>query len=205
MYNKELKKHLHDLFIGLKSESDKIASTSRTNTEATEKIMRLVSSTLSSEAEGYLADIYASLAEKIKKDDYFKNPDNLNAFYRLNLRTELSEKYQFNIEDIDAYKKGTEYKEINRLYTAAGVAAGTLALGDILKFALSSVVEIPFAVIIAGAVVAACATYFVVPTRNRNEYKKAVGKFLNKLESDILDWFVDIEVYFNERERTLYK
>lgn len=205
MCNKELKKHLHDLFIGLKSESDKIALESRTNTEATEKIMRIVSRTLSSAAEGYLVDIYSCLVKKIKQEDYFKNPHNLNAFYELNLRTELSEKYQFNIEDIDAFKKGIEYKEINRLYTAAGAAAGTLALGGILKFALSSVVGIPFAVVIAGAVVAACATYFVVPTRNRNEYKKAVGKFLNELESDILDWFVDIEVYFNERVRTLYK
>lgn len=202
---KELKKHLHDLFIGLKSESEKIASASRTNTEATERIMRLVSSTLSSEAEGYLADIYASLVEEIKQDDYFKNPDNLNAFYRLNLRTELNEKYQFNIEDIDAYKKGIEYKEINRLYTAAGAAAGTLALGGILKFALSSVVGIPFAVVIAGAVVAACATYFIVPTRNRNEYKKSVEKFLDDLESDILDWFVDIESYFNKRVITFCK
>lgn len=202
---KELNKHLHELFIRLKSESDKIASESRTNTDATERIMRLVSSRLSAAAEGYLIDIYAYLSDEIEQSDFFKNPDNLNAFYRLNLRTELSEKYQFNIEDIDAYKKGIEYKEINRLYTAAGAAAGTLALGGILKFALSSVVSIPFAVVIAGAVVAACATYFALPTKNRREYKKAVEKFLDDLESDMSNWFVDIQVYFIDRVNTLYK
>lgn len=205
MYNKELEKQIHDLFTELKNKSDEIASQTRTNTEATERIMRLVSSTISAEAEGYMVDIYAGLVERIKADEFFKNPENLNSFYRLNLRNELNEKYQFNIENIDAYKKGIEYKEINQLYVAAGAAAGTLALGGILKFALSGVVGIPFAVVVAGALVAACAAYFSVPTKNRSEYKKAVDKFLKDLENDILDWFVDVEVYFDEQVRTLYK
>lgn len=205
MYNKELEKQIHELFIELKNKSDEIASNARTNTEATERIMRLVSSTISAEAEGYMVDMYACLVERVKEDEFFKNPENLNSFYRLNLRNELNEKYQFNIEDIDAYKKGIEYKEINQLYVAAGTAAGTLALGGILKFALSGVVGIPFAVVIAGALVAACAAYFSVPTKNRSEYKKAIDKFLKNLENDILDWFVDVEVYFDEQVRTLYK
>lgn len=205
LYKKELEKRLHALFSNLKIKANEIASNARTNIDATERIMRLVSSTISAEVEGYIVDMYACLVERIKKEDFFKNPDNLNAFYRLNLRNELNERYQFNIEDIDAYKKGIEYKEVNKLYVAAGAVAGTLALGGILKFALSSVVGIPFAVVIAGAVVVACSAYFAVPTRNRKEYKKAVEKFLCDLEEDILDWFVDVEVYFDEQVRTLYK
>lgn len=205
MYNKELEKQIHELFIELRNKSDEIASQARTNTEATERIMRLVSSSISAEAEGYMVDMYACLVERIKMDEFFKNPENLNSFYRLNLRNELNERYQFNIENIDAYKKGIEYKEINQLYVTAGAAAGTLAVGGILKFALSGVVGIPFAVVIAGALVAACVAYFAVPTKKRNEYKKAVNKFLKDLENDILDWFVDIEVYFDEQVRTLYK
>lgn len=205
MYNKELKKQVHGLFLELKSKANDIVFEARTNTDATERIMRLVSSKISAEAEGYMVDMYACLVEKIKEEDYFKNPDNLNAFYRLNLRNELNDKYQFNIEDIDAYKMGIEYKEVNQLYASAGAAAGTLALGGILKFALSSIIGIPFAVVIAGAVVVACATYFAVPTRNRSEYKKSVEKFMDDLENDILDWFVDVEVYFDEQVRTLYK
>lgn len=205
MYNKELEKQVHELFKELKAKANNIASEVRTNTDATERIMRLVSSTISAEAEGYMVDMYACLVEKIKSEDFFKNPENLNAFYRLNLRDGLNEKYQFNIEDIDAYKNGIEYKDINQLYAAAGAAAGTLALGGILKFALSKVIGIPFVIVIAGAVVAACAAYFAVPTRNRKEYKKAIDKFLCDLENDILDWFVDVEVYFDEQVRTLYK
>lgn len=205
MYNKELEKQLHQLFEELSEKTNQIASEARTNTEATDRIMRLVSSSISAEAEGYMVDMYACLVEKIKSEEYFNNPENLNAFYRLNLREELNEKYQFNIENIDAYKKGIEYKEINQLYVAAGTAAGTLALGGILKFALSSVIGIPFPIIIAGALVAACATYFAIPTKNRKEYKKAVDKFMKDLENDILDWFVDVEVYFEQQVRTLYK
>ena len=205
MYNKELEKQVHELFKELKAKANNIASEARTNTDATERIMRLVSSTISAEAEGYMVDMYACLVEKIKSEDFFKNPENLNAFYRLNLRDGLNEKYQFNIEDIDAYKNGIEYKDINQLYAAAGAAAGTLALGGILKFALSKVIGIPFVIVIAGAVVAACAAYFAVPTRNLKEYKKAIDKFLCDLENDILDWFVDVEVYFDEQVRTLYK
>lgn len=205
LYNKELEKQLHKLFIDLRKKTDDIASEARTNTDATERIMRLVSSTISAEAEGYMVDMYACLVEKIKQEDFFKNSDNLKAFYRLNLRNELNEKYQFNIENIDAYKKGIEYKEVNQLYVAAGATAGTLALGGILKFALSGVVGIPFVVVIAGALVVACASYFAIPTRNRKKYKKSIDKFMNDLENDILDWFVDVEVYFDEQVRTLYK
>lgn len=205
MYNKELEKQLHQLFEELSEKAAQIASEARTNTEATDRIMRLVSSSISAEAEGYMVDMYACLVEKIKSEDYFKSPENLNAFYRLNLREELNEKYQFNIESIDAYKKGIEFKEINRLYIAAGAAAGTLALGGILKFALSSAIGIPFPIIIAGALVAAFVALFGISTKNRKEYKKAVDKFIKDLENDILDWFVDVEVYFEQQVRTLYK
>lgn len=193
------------MFAELQKRTMKIASEAKTNTEATERIMRIVSGTISSEAEGYMVDMYACLVEKIKNEEFFQNPENMNAFYRLNLREDLNEKYQFNIESIDAYKRGIEYKEVNQLYVAAGAAAGTLALGGILKFALSSSIGIPFPIIIVGALVAACAAYFAIPTKNRKDYKKAVDKFLHDLENDILDWFVEVEVYFDRQVRNLYR
>lgn len=76
----------------------------------------------------------------------------------------------------------------------------------ILKFAISSAVNIPFAVIIAGAVAAACAAYLkIVPEKNKKEFRRAVNKFLNDLENDILNWFVDVEIFFESQVRTLYK
>lgn len=205
LYNKELEKQVHSLFKELVGKTEEIIASSRTNTDATERIMRLVSSTVSAEAEGYMIDLYASLVDKIKGEEFFKDPEHLNAFYRLNLRDDLNEKYQFSIDSIDAYKKGIQYKEINNIYASVGAVAGTLAVGGILKYVLSSVVKIPFVVVIAGALVAACAAYFAIPTRNKKEYKRAVDSFLSDLENEILDWFVDVEVYFDEKVRTLYK
>lgn len=205
LYNKELEKQVHTLFKELVGKTEEIIASSRTNTDATERIMRLVSSTVSAEAEGYMIDLYASLVDKIKEEEYFKAPEHLNAFYRLNLRDDLNEKYQFSIDSIDVYKKGIQYKEINSIYASVGAVAGTLAVGGILKFALSGVVNIPFVVVIAGAVAAACATYFAIPTRSKKEYQRAVDSFMSDLENEILDWFVDVEVYFDEKVRTLYK
>lgn len=205
MYSKELEKQVKVLFEGLKTKAVKIVSESRKNTDATNRIMRLVSSTISAEAEGYIVDMYDCLVKKIKQEDFFKNHENMNAFYRLNLRDELNNKYQFNIENIDAYKNGIEYKEINQLYRAACAAIGTLAVGEILKRTLAGVVNIPFVVVIAGALATACTSYFTLPTRNRKKYIKALDKFMNDLENDILNWFVDVEVYFDNCVRELYK
>lgn len=193
------------MFEELKREVKEIISVSNSKSMATERIMRLVSSKISVEAGGYLVDMYISLANKIKNEDYFKNPEKLNAFYRLNLREELSEKYQFNIEDVDTYKKGIEYKEINQIYTAVGASIGTLAVGGILKSALSSTIGIPFTIIIAGAFITAFVTSLAVHNNNKQVYKKSVDNFLNNLENDILNWLVDIEIYFDGQVRSLYK
>jgi hypothetical protein len=205
LYNKELEKQVHNLFKDLAAKKEEIIVSSRTSSDATERIMRMVSSTVSAETEGYMIDLYANLVDRVKGDDFFKDPEHLNAFYRLNLRDDMNEKYQFNIDSIDTYKKGIQYREINNIYASVGAAAGTFAVGGILKFALSRVLNIPFVIIIAGALVAACAAFFAIPTRNKKEYRRAVDRFLADLENEILDWLVEVEVYFDEKVRTLYK
>ncbi len=196
---------MHNLFKDLAAKKEEIIVSSRTSSDATERIMRMVSSTVSAETEGYMIDLYANLVDRVKGDDFFKDPEHLNAFYRLNLRDDMNEKYQFNIDSIDTYKKGIQYREINNIYASVGAAAGTFAVGGILKFALSRVLNIPFVIIIAGALVAACAAFFAIPTRNKKEYRRAVDRFLADLENEILDWLVEVEVYFDEKVRTLYK
>ena len=86
----------------------------------------------------------------------------------------------------------------------AGAAAGTLAVGGVLKFALSGVVGIPFAIIIAGAIAAALAAFRSVPQKNKKNYELAVKKYLSDLENDVLDWIIEVEGYFQDKVRTLY-
>ncbi|KEI07146.1 hypothetical protein Z957_09455 [Clostridium sp. K25] len=205
MYNNELKTEIHTMFQELAVKAKEIAVNSKTAQIATERISEAVSSRVAAESEGYIVDIYTCLVAKIKADEYFQDPNHLNAFYRLNLREKLNDKYHFEVESLDAYKKGIEFKEVNKLYAAAGAAAGTLAVGGILKFAILGLINIPIAVIIAGAVIVGVAAYFSVPEKNKKEYYRAINKFLNDMENEILDWLTEVENYFHSQVRSLYK
>ena len=205
MFNNELVKEIHVMFQELAIKSTEIIENSQTAKIATERISDTVAARVSAESAGYIVDMYACLVDKVKADDYFKDPEHLNAFYRLNLRDELNERYHFEIETLESYKKGIEFKEVNSLYASAGAVAGTLAVGGILKFAIAGAIHIPIAVIIAGAVIAGIAIYFSVPTRNKKEFSKAVKQYLKDLENEILDWLIEVENYFESQVRTLYK
>lgn len=205
MYNSELKKEIHIMFQELSVKAKEIVDTSRTSQMATERISEAVASRVTAESEGYIVDMYTCLVAKIKADEYFKDPEHLNAFYRLNLREKLNDRYHFEVESLDAYKKGIEFEEVNKLYAAAGATAGTLAVGGILKFAISGLIHIPVAVIIAGAVIAGVAAYFSVPDKNKKMYKRAVSKYLNDMENEILEWLTEVESYFDSQVRSLYK
>lgn len=205
MYNKELQKEVHRMFNELSYEVKEIIETSPNIQISTERISKVVSSRVSTESEGYIIDIYTCLVTKIKEDEYFKNSERLNDFYRLNLREKMNEKYHFEVDSLDSYKKGIDFNEINKLYIAAGVAAGTLAVGGILKFAISGLLNIPIAVIIAGAIVSSIASYFVATEKNKKEYNRAVSKYLNDMENEILSWLTEVENYFDSQVRTLYR
>ena len=129
-----------------------------------------------------------TLPKEYQMRSFFKDPEHLNAFYRLGLREKLDEKYHFDVRSLSSYQKGIDFKEINKLYASAGAAAGTLALGGILKFSLASVISIPFAIIIAGAIAVALAAYLkAVPDINKKRFNQAVEKYLDDMEQDILE------------------
>lgn len=204
-YNTDLQNDVKNMFVEINGKTNEIIQESPSFEEATKRIMEFISTKLTMECEGYIVDLYYDLTERVKNEDFFKDPDHLNKFYHLDLRGELNDKYHFEISTINAYKKGLNFKEINRIYAATGVAAGTLAIGCILKFAISGLVNIPFAVLVAGAIVTAFCTYYkVVPDKNMVGFQQAVRNFLNDLENEILNWLADIEEYFNARVRTLY-
>lgn len=205
MYNNDMKIEVHDMFEELREKATEIAETSNTFKIASQRITNIVSSRVAAESEGYIIDMYTLLVDMIKEDDYFKDPVQLNSFYRLNLRNDLNKKYNFEVKSLDTYKKGIEFTEINNLYVTASAAAITLTVGGVLKYAISGLINIPFVLIIAGAVAVACATYAkIVPNRNKRKFQLVIKKFLNNMENEILDWLVEVESYFNSRVRTLY-
>ena len=205
IYNEKLINKVEVVFKRLDNDAQEIIKTSPTFSLASERIMNMISSELTTECEGYIYDLYFMLTDHIKREKYFQDPAHLNAFYRLKLREELNEKYHFEVNSINAYKKGIDFKEIDRLYSSVGVAAGTLAVGGILKYAISSVITVPFSVLIAGAATTAFSTYYkVIPRKNNENFMAAVQAFLNELKKEIINWLNDIEDYFNKRVKSLY-
>lgn len=205
LYNNELKNEVHKMFSELVEKAKEITETSRTAQIATERISDMVSLRVSTESKGYIIDMYTSLVSRVKEDQYFKDSEHLNAFYRLNLRDKLNNKYHFDVKSSDTYKKEIEFKEINRFYATAGATVGTLSVGGILNFVISGLINIPIAIIIAGAVAAGVGTYYKVPEKNKKEYNRAVRKYLHDMENEILDWLIDVENYFDSQVRTIYK
>lgn len=205
LYNNELKNEVHKMFSELVEKAKEITETSRTAQIATERISDMVSLRVSTESKGYIIDMYTSLVSRVKEDQFFKDSEHLNAFYRLNLRDKLNNKYHFDVKSSDTYKKEIEFKEINRFYATAGATVGTLSVGGILNFVISGLINIPIAIIIAGAVAAGVGTYYKVPEKNKKEYNRAVRKYLHDMENEILDWLIEVENYFDSQVRTIYK
>lgn len=193
------------MFSELVEKAKEITETSRTAQIATERISDMVSLRVSTESKGYIIDMYTSLVSRVKEDQFFKDSEHLNAFYRLNLRDKLNNKYYFDVKSSDTYKKEIEFKEINRFYATAGATVGTLSVGGILNFVISGLINIPITIIIAGAVAAGVGTYYKVPEKNKKEYNRAVRKYLHDMENEILDWLIEVENYFDSQVRTIYK
>ena len=72
-----------------------------------------------------------------------------------------------------------------------------------MKFAISGIVNIPFIVIIAGAVGAALVVNKAIIIQNKKEFKIVVDKFLKDMEHEIIDWLNDVADYFQSRVNSL--
>lgn len=200
----KIKSDVRELFAKLKDEAFRIIKTYPNSPHLlTTRISSLIATKLSAKSRGYIVDMFIYLESEIEKDEYFKDPSNLNRFYRLNLRDELNEKYRFDVDSSMTYKNGVDFEEINKLYVTASAVAGTTALGGILKFAMSGAINIPIALIIAGAVVAGVTAYFKVTEKNKKKYEQAVEEYLDDMEKEVLDWLDEVERYFRSRVASL--
>lgn len=206
--SEKVKGYIEKLFVEMNEEVSEIVNTSPTSVIATQEIMGYVSSKISASSKGYMIDLYGELSKKTLSEKIFEDSANANKFYELNMRQKISDAYQFDVKDLNAYNAGVDFKEINRAYASAGAAAGTAAVGGILLGALSGVVHIPMVVIIAGAVLAGLSaggvTYTkVVPEKNKSNFKEAVDAFMNSLKIELLNWVDNVVKFYNQKVEEL--
>lgn len=206
--SKKVKGYIKELFVELNEEVSDIVQTSPSSTVATQSIMEHISGKIAASSRGYMVDLYGELSRKTLSEEIFKDPANANKFYELNMRQKISDAYKFDIQNLKTYGEGIDFKEINRIYTSAGVAVGSATIGGILLGALSGAVDIPMVVIIAGAVLAGigggAVTYCkVVPDKNKANFTKTVESFMDNLEKELLNWVDEVEKFYNQQVEEL--
>lgn len=200
----KVKGYIHELFVEMNAEVSNIVNSAPSSSIATQRIMEYVSSQVAASSEGYMVDLYSELSRKTLNEEIFKDPANANKFYELNMRQKISNAYQFDVKSLDAYSKGIDFNEINRVYATAGAAVGSAAVGGILLGVLSGAVNIPMVVIIAGAILVGVAggsvTYTkIVPERNRTAFSEAVKTFMRELETELMNWVDEVVRFYNRK------
>ena len=195
MYNRE--KDIDEIFLDLKKESYEVFNLSSNIDIISKKIIDKISLDLTIKSKMLITDLYSEMSKRTLASKEFEDIERKSKFYETNIKNEIFEKYKFQVTN------KIDYKEANKLYTSLGMAAGTMAIGGILKYVLQNNINIPFIVIICGAFIAFGATYFLKPSANKKKLKKAVDEFLDKTKKDFIAWFDEIERYYNKRVRDI--
>ncbi|WP_026747387.1 hypothetical protein [Leptotrichia trevisanii] len=195
MYNRE--KDIDEIFLDLKKESYEVFNLSSNIDSIIKKIIDKISLDLTIKSKMLITDIYSEMSKRTLASKEFEDIERKSKFYETNIKKEILEKYKFQVTN------KIDYKEANKLYTSLGMAAGTMAIGGILKYVLQNNINIPFIAIICGAIMAFGASYFLKPSANKRNLEKAVDEFLDKTKKEFIAWFHEIEKYYNKRVRDI--
>lgn len=204
MWDNNLNAQIAELFEGLRRDADKISASTPDQQAAVKQIMETVSSRVTAAVSGYLFDLYFALSEKTLEEPIFQEAGNANRFYALNLRQQIADRYQFNIQSLPAYGAGLDIHAISQAYAAAAAAAGSAAAGGILLGILHEVISLPFVVVIAGAALAGMGggvTVYtkVVPARNQASLQDSAALFLTQLEGELRGWVGQVISFYNQK------
>ena len=195
MYNKE--KDIDEIFLDLKKESYEVFNLSSNIDIINKKIIDKISLDLTIKSKMLIIDLYSEMSKRTLASKEFEDIERKSKFYETNIKKEIFEKYKFQVTN------KIDYKEANKLYTSLGISAGTMAIGGILKYVLQNNINIPFIVIICGAIMAFGVTYFSKPSADKRNLEKAVDEFLDKTKKEFIAWFDEIEKYYNKRVKDI--
>lgn len=203
MSNNKVKGYIQELFVEIKEDISDIIKFAPTIEMATQSIMECVARKITMATQGYMVDLYSELSKKTLQEAIFQDPANANRFYEIDIRQQIMDAYQFEVQDLKSYSTGMDFKEIDRTYATAVSAVGSATVGGLLLGALSNVVHIPFAVILAGAFLTGIGcggtVYYIVPEKNKEKYQCAVESFLCKLEKELLCWVDEVIDFYNKK------
>lgn len=202
MYSTTIKPKVDKMFSDLDRQAKEIIATSTSMNEAVARVTRLVSSEVSTRSKTILSDMLDDLTNALMETEFFTDISKQNAFYRVNLQEEILSKYQFTPS------ASVNYKEASRTVQALKVGGITLAAGAVVEIgvvliaglSLSSLVPIPVSVLVVASIGAALADYYAIePAKNKKNLALAFDGYLTQAKQQFLNWFDEVEKYFNTR------
>lgn len=202
MYSTTIKPKVDKMFSDLDKQAKAIIAGSTSMNDAVTRATRLVSSEVSTRSKTILSDMLDDLTNALMETEFFTDISKQNAFYRVNLQEEILGKYQFTPS------ASVNYKEASRTVQALKVGGITLAAGAFVEvgvvliagLSLSSLVPIPVSVLVVASIGAALADYYAIePAKNKKNLALAFDGYLTQAKQQFLNWFDEVEKYFNTR------
>ncbi|WP_174871184.1 YtxH domain-containing protein [Pectobacterium polaris] len=203
MYSEMIASKVDKMFNELYLEVKTIVNETVSLNDAINNIFQRVSLETALRSKLMLGDMLFELDRVLFKTPFFADDySRRNEFSALNLRKEITSKYQFTSTVT------VDYQEASRVLNACKVGSSVFAVGGVLGIGivlssgllLSSVVPVPIGVLFAAAIGAAIVDYlFIEPKKSKKRFSSAIEKYLNEAKEQYLSWFDSVESYYNAR------
>ena len=203
MYSEMIASKVEKMFNELYVEIQAIVNETVSLNDTINNICQRVSSETSLRSKLMLDDMLFEFDRALFKTPFFADDfSRRNEFSALDLRKEITSKYQFTSTVT------VDYQEASRVLHACKVGSGVFAVGGILGigivlssgFLLSSAVPVLIGVLFAAAIGAALVDYLVIePTKSKKSFSSAIEKYLNEAKEQYLSWFDSVENYYHTR------
>ena len=202
MYSTTIKPKVDVMFNDLRKKVSAIVIESSTSNEAINNVTKLVSSELAARSKSILSDMLFDLSDKLMDTEFFADIARQNRFAEINLRQEILSKYQFAPSTTVNYREASRTVQALKVGGATFVVGGAIEIGVVLiaGLSISNLVPIPISILIVASIGAALADYYAIePAKNKQALAQALDNYLVDAKQQFLNWFDEVEKYFNVR------
>jgi hypothetical protein len=202
MYSTTIKPKVDVMFNDLRKKVSAIVIESSTSNEAINNVTKLVSSELAARSKSILSDMLFDLSDKLIDTEFFADIAKQNRFAEINLRQEILSKYQFAPSTTVNYREASRTVQALKVGGATFVVGGAIEIGVVLiaGLSISNLVPIPISILIVASIGAALADYYAIePAKNKKALAQALDNYLVDAKQQFLNWFDEVEKYFNVR------
>ena len=208
MYSSKISSKVDVMFDELHKKVFDIVASSSTSRGAIDRVTSTVSSELTARSKSILSDMLFDLTDDLMETGFFKDISRQNKFSEINLRQEVLNKYKFIQSTTIDYKAASREIEALAVGGTVLVVGGVIEVGTVLieGLSLSSLVPIPIGVLLVAAIGTALVDYFTVsPNRSKKQMVNAIDNYLVQVKKQFLNWFDEVENYFNMRVEEIKK